>query len=340
MGKHLGERGWFLCAIVALGFVLTGHAVVANALELGRPVVSDLSAGHGALFLRGGMMSSKLDVMRYASRTPGSAKLNHFYRWSGGVRLGLTRSFSLGYEAGWTDQLALRTTEPTHIPSRVFSQKASAAYTLPLSRNLLMGLEAGYLSDRARKESFYRYAVGHMLVYMVDGRPLVTVSARDKGWFGAIRGRWQVNPDWRVHFGAELRRYAISTNMNSPSATVLRLLKSRIPQATPWHEYHAWLQGGVDWNLSQHWMLAVDYAHLHVSRKGYLARAGKPDLTGADRLDGYLVWRWKKGWSFHLHGRAQTHFLLGDLPLLYNTGSNHKYKKAFGFLSAGIGWDF
>ena len=312
----------------------------AAAAELGRPVASALRADHGGLYLRGGYMSQRLDVLNYAASAPGSAKLDHFQRLTGGFRYALTDAVNAMFEARWTDQLALRSTQPLRVPSLVASQKAGLQVVLRRDTAFPVALEAGYLHDKARDESVYRYDFGGFHLSRLGGLPLFTLRARDSGWYGAVRGRWDVSRRFRLHLGGELRRYTVSAQMVSDSASIRALLKSRAPQDTPWRAYHAWLRVGLDWRITRHWLLAMDYGRLQVSRRGYVARAGKPDISNADRLDGYLVWSWRNGLAFPLHGRAQTHFLLGDMPLLYNTTSNHKYTKAFGFLSAGVSWNF
>jgi hypothetical protein len=37
-----------------------------------------------------------------------------------------------------------------------------------------------------------------------------------------------------------------------------------------------------------------------------------------------------------MHGQAASHFVLGELPLLYNRRNNHTFKNPFGFVSLGL----
>ncbi len=326
--------------LAGLALTLLPGAGTALGMDLGRPVVSGLRADHGEIYLRGDYMSQALDPLNYAANTPGASRLDHFQRLTGGFRYALADSFNVFLEASQTDQLALRSTEPRRVPSLVASQRVGAQLIFRRHAPLSVALEVGYLHDKARDEPVYRYDRGGIRVSRLGGLPLFTLRARDNGWYGAARARWVMNRHLRLHLGAELRRYTVRVRMTSDSALIRALLKSRAPQDTPWRAYHAWLRAGLDWRPARNWMLALDYGHLRVRRRNYLPQAGKPDMSSADRLDGYLIWRWNRHLAVHLHGRAQTHFLLGDMPLLYNTASNHKFTKAFGVLSAGVSWSF
>ncbi|RMH59521.1 MAG: hypothetical protein D6678_07530 [Zetaproteobacteria bacterium] len=333
----LGTRG-FWQAILLFACLLLPYAGVAA--EMGRPIISTLKEGQGALYLQGNYMSSALDLLNYAAKTPGSAHLDHFTRMRLGTRIAVDKNVNLGYEASWIDQLAIRSTEPVRVPTTIFGQKVVAQYIMPITPSTQASVETGYIAHKTRSQSVYRMDVNGVRLSMANGQPLFTASAYDKGWFLAVRGRWAPHRDWSIHAGGELRRYTVASSMRAGHTLINSILQAQAPQQTPWHEYHAWLQTSVDWRITQSCQLALDYGHVHIKRNGYIAAPGKRDLNDADRVDGYLIWSWKHGLAFHVHGRAQTHFLLGELPLLYNTRSNHKFTQPFGFISAGVSWRF
>jgi len=317
-------------------FVISAEAVQ----ELERPIVSVLSAQDGELYLQGDYVSSSLDFANYASKAPGSAKLDHYKTVTAGVRYAVTDALNVSYRASYNDQLALRTTEPKRVPSRIVGHDARLQYIFYQGRKLRAAVDVGYLLHQAKDKAFYRYDFGTLTVTRTGGRPLFTVSAKDSAWMGALRTSYIVNDRWRVHLGAELRRYDISIKMDSDAPTIRALLASEAPQLTPWVEYHAFMQLGVDWRPFKSVTMSVDYAHINIQRQGYIARVSKPDVNAVNRIDAYLFWDLFSKVTLYGHGRITDKFLLGDMPLLYNTRSNHKFNNAFGYVSAGLSWNF
>lgn len=330
----------FMAALIVVFpyFISSAQAVQ----ELDRPIVSSLLEGEGELYLQGDYVSSKFDFTNYASKNPSSAKLDHYATVTAGIRYALTDALNFSYRAFYNDQLALRTTEPKRVPSRIIGHDIRAQYVFYQGRELRAAVEVGYLRHQAKDEAFYSYSISPLLtpVTRVGGLPLFVVSAKDSAWLAALRTSYMLNDDWRFHLSTELRRYDVSIKMQSDVSTAQALLAPKAPQLTPWVEYHTFVQLGVDWRPFKAVTMSVDYSHINIQRQGYIKRASKPDVNAVNRLDAYLFVDIFDDIALYGHARVSDKFLLGDMPLLYNTRSNHKFNNAFGYVSAGLSWNF
>jgi hypothetical protein len=80
--------------------------------------------------------------------------------------------------------------------------------------------------------------------------------------------------------------------------------------------------------------------HYQIRRSGYIPKAGKMDYNRNMFLDGYLFWNMYENLSVYAHGTASLRYLLGDVPLIYNTRSNHRFNNPYGFASLGMAYQF
>ncbi len=316
-------------------------ASLANASEINRPIISSLNQDEGTLYLQGDYMSPSLDPTNYSQKLPaGSATLDYYRSINAGIHYAATDELILLYHVGRNNQRSLRTTEPKVIESQISSYKLGAQYIFYAGPKMRAAIELGYTSDKAKNENFYRYDFQGINVTIANGLPLVSLAAKDHAWTGAVRSSYQLSNNFSLYLSGELKRYTVSANMSSVSPIIMSLLASQAPQSTPWNEYHTSLALGADWHPIKPLLLSMDYTAIQINRQGYIPRAGKVDYNTAQWLDGYLAWDFGEGISAYGHGRIMDHFLLGDMPLLYNTRTNHRFNTMFGYLSAGVAYQF
>jgi hypothetical protein len=140
----------------------------------------------------------------------------------------------------------------------------------------------------------------------------------------------------------------LATLLNQGAADArnyLTELDRQTPQANPWDENHLLLSAGVDWWPYDDLGYAFEYTYYTITRSGYQSEQGKISLNVADQttnhqLDGWLFVKPTPDLTLYLHGRAYSNFLLGDRPLLYNARVNHRFEDPYGYLSAGLVWQF
>ena len=140
----------------------------------------------------------------------------------------------------------------------------------------------------------------------------------------------------------------LATLLNQGAADArnyLTELDRQTPQANPWDENHLLLSAGTDWWPYDDLGYAFEYTYYTIRRSNYQSEQGKinlsvPDQTTNHQLDGWIFLKPTPDLTLYLHGRAYSNFLLGDRPLLYNARVNHRFDDPYGYLSAGVAWQF
>lgn len=131
----------------------------------------------------------------------------------------------------------------------------------------------------------------------------------------------------------------------SSARDYLSQLNQQIPQENPWDEHHLLLSTSFDWWPYDDLGWAAEYTWYQISRSNYNSQQGKinrsiPDQSSNHQIDGWMFVKPTPDLTLYLHGRVYSNFLLGDRPLLYNARVNHRFDDPFGYISAGIVWQF
>ncbi len=335
-------------------------------IALQRPMASMAKQGEFAAWLQYDEFSPQLDFFNFRAKTGTTSTIDSHTTWFGGMAIGVTKRLRLNYQYAISNQHGSRKVEPISLNTRYTGHELRVQYTLLDSYPLMVTLGAGYRMHRSGTEQFQRYFVGtsNQITYAYinnifyngrtgnvesnDGSPLATFATKDRAWL--IEGRLLYEPTNALNLalGLEMRRVTVQASFLIPALQdpgVLALaqgfskfqsLLQDIPQSTPWHETHILLQASLNWQPWERVTLGADLTHYQIRRSGYIPSPKRPtQYNSAEQLDGYIFWQAFKHLTLYGHGRASTRYLLGDLPLAYNSRSNHRFGNPYGFLSAG-----
>ncbi len=333
-----------LAVLAFLGMPGALHAATMGGPELDRPLISTLGQYGLELWGQYDYFSPSLDVLNYLDKqSPGSARIDTQKTLLAGAKFALTDRLNARYSYQRLGQDISRSKEPKSIHNSLSAHFARLQYIFYEGDGYDVAIEAGYNSHLARPLDFLRYDSGNVSIVSLNGQPVVSITGKDSAWIGALRGALYLDDSWRVTLGLEARRVSVEAKLDSSlinDPVVGPSLQSERPQTTPWREHHFLLQLGIDWRVFRFLGLAAHYTHYEVRRSGYIPKAGKTDYNNNDQLDGYLFWHMTDHISVYGHGRLSRRFVLGDLPLSYNTRTNHRFKDPFGFVSFGAAYTF
>ncbi|RMH52614.1 MAG: hypothetical protein D6682_01570 [Zetaproteobacteria bacterium] len=331
-----------------------------------RPMVAMARSGDLAAWLQYDEFSPQFDLFDFRANTGTTSTIDLHTTWFGGLAWGVSKRLRLSYQYSTSRQESSRQVEPRALHTRYTGHELRAQYTLWQRYPLMATIEAGYRAHTSGTEAFHAYFVGTttQLSYVsinnlrydgktgnistTDGSPLATFQTKDRAWLVAGRLLYEPADNLNIAFGLELRRLTVEASflvpaLNTPGVLALvqgfskfQSFQQDIPQSTPWHETHILLQAALNWQPWDRLTLGADLTHYQIQRSGYIPSPKRPvQYNTADQLDGYIFWRAFKHLTLYGHGRASTRYLLGDLPLAYNSRSNHRFGNPYGFLSAG-----
>lgn len=327
------RRCLLLLLLLLLAPSLSAHAF-AEKSALNRPMISLIESGEWEAWGQLDYFDSTFDVLNYAGKLGTSSGINSFRVISLGLRYGITERINLMIAGQISDLDAYRSVDPKQIQSRYWGEEVRLQYAFYDSFPLRLAVEAGWRGHQSNKESFNRYQSGNTILSNPN-EPVVTFESRDSAWLGAVRLLYEPWSWLHLGLGAEYRRVNVRATalVNHPWAE--SLIRDELPQLSPWKERHVLLQLNLGWQPWDFLEFAADLTHYSIRRSGYEPNPAKLDYTSALQLDGYLFWHVARAISLYGHGRANSRFVLGDLPLAYNRRVNHRFANPFGMLSIG-----
>ena len=337
---------------------------------LDRPIASHAKQGMFLLWGQYDQFDPKLDFMNFRTKTGTSSTIDRSTTSTANIAYAVTNGLRLRYGYTFATQDATRQVAPRSIHTTYTGHDLRLQQTLYDHFPLLITVEGGYRRHQSNRASFNRYFVGSNLLgtsvinasigslfydsasgeaFTTDGSPLATIKTEDSAWLGALRTLYQPWESVHVGFSIELRRVRVKASMTLPAldtvisqgfggvvSSIQNKLNEEVPQSTPWHETHILLQASLNWQPWERITLGADLTHYQIRRSGYIPSPKRPtQYNSAEQLDGYIFWQAFKHLTLYGHGRASTRYLLGDLPLAYNSRSNHRFGNPYGFLSAG-----
>lgn len=121
-----------------------------------------------------------------------------------------------------------------------------------------------------------------------------------------------------------------------PLGTLIDRLRSSFPQSSPWKERALRYDLGLNWALSDQWLLSSSLGYLRVYRNGYLEADGIREFESNMMLSASLHYAPSPSMMLFLRGEVTKNYLLGIDPMLYNQRTRKFFDYPFGQISAGL----
>lgn len=327
----------FGATLLPIGEVHANESTLPS-LELNRAVILDYNQRqHPEFWLAYDYFDQSMDYLNYASKTGTSTKLTQWTGLRGGLNINFDDNVRFRLQAEQGSQTLIRPVEPKSLNPKYWGADLRLQWNQRFSKSARWALETGYRMHKAPAYSASKFQVGNTLITAAPGKDLFSSSSNDSAWLVGAIGTLDINDSFTLHGNLEYRSVKVQAITTSYDPMVLATLrKQQIPQSSPWKEQHIILGAGMDWRLFSSFSINMDLRHYSISRQNYKPRTNFSDYNQNTVFDGYLNYNLTRQFSLYTHGQAATHFVLGDLPLLYNRRNNHTFKNPFGFVSIGL----
>ena len=260
-----------------------------------------------------------------------------------GLNLGVYKGLQLRYNYLYSEQSAVRAVEPMNINTEYDGHDVRVQYSWDFSPSWLLNVQAGFRNHSITPLGFLEYDINNIHIESLDGSPVLSISSSDSAYlFGASLTK-AFAQDVQITLGLEGRFVDVNANFNSSllsDPVLANILQDEIPQQTPWQEQHMVVTAAFEWHVWKPFSVAMDFKHYQIWRENYQPKAGKQDYNNNQQFDFYLFANVYKGLTLYGHAQIMTHYLLGDVPLAYNTRTNHRFDQVYGFLSGGLTYRF
>ncbi len=324
--------------------IVLGCSQHSLAMEFERPVVEAFDAEHQLkLWGEYDRFDSQMDFIGYSdSFAPTAARINYIFNQRLGIIYAPLDGLQLAYTYNRQEDDVTRFREPKYIHTKTTGHHFKAQYSYSPFETVTIAAEVGLRQHKGDKVDFYKYDfIGSNVNVQVTwpGHALVSLEGDDKAYLAALRAKYE-NNGLRISLGAEQRNVRISALMYSAHPLIEAMLAKEAPQKEPWTERHRISQLSLDYDFLGTWSIAMDLQHYDITRTDYIPRKNKVDYNSNDTLDMYISWQMTEYLKPYVHGHASRRFTLGQIPFAYTTRSNHKFANPFGYLSAGLQFEF
>jgi len=310
----------------------------ANMLELNRSVLTDDAAlKKSNAWFAYKYFNPSMDVLNYASKVATQSRLNQWSELQLGTNIDLSDHFRfrLNYNKG--SQGLDRPIFPKHIDTTYWGLDTRLQGKANVTETILVGIEAGYRLHKVPVYGVQKLQQGVFIVSAAPGKALFETSGEDKGWLVNGIVQYDLSETIRLYTHIEYRKLSVHVSTTSYDPLVIAVLESKqSPQTTPWQEEHIMKGIGMDWQIIDQLTLGFDIRQYSIKRHNYQPRIGFVDYNDTKQADIYLSYLATEPLQVFMHLRANSHFLLGDTPVLYNRRNNHTFKGPFGYASLGI----
>jgi len=319
--------------------------ITAIALEnipvLNRPIAYEGQLGNFELWGQYDYTGKDLDFLSSVDNEDTSYIKQH-NNYLAGLNLGLYKGLSLRYHYLYSEQNAVRALEPKVINTQYDGHDVRLEYSWDFSPSWYLNIQTGFRNHQVTPLNFYSYQSSDITLNTLKNAagvpiPVLSIASSDSAYLFAASISKSFSQDIQITLGLEGRFVDVSASFNSE---VSSLFKGNIPQKTPWQEQHLIATAAFEWQMWEYISVAMDFKHYQIWRENYQAKAGRQDYNSNQQFDFYLFAHAYKGLTLYGHAQIMTHYLLGEVPLVYNTRTNHKFDKAYGFVSAGISYSF
>ncbi|MDX8378092.1 MAG: hypothetical protein R8L53_08735 [Mariprofundales bacterium] len=335
----------FLLFVMSLCCATAAMAGVRGGPELNRDLVMVQPDGDWAFWGQYDAFSPSLDLFGYGNKlSPTAAKLDKLSAYKFGTSYAINSRLHLRYQYSKSTLQVTRSREPKQLESLYTGHDLRLQYIFNQGDIYDIAIEAGYRSHKSdpTKMFIYETTIGgsNITVTPAPGKALLTITAEDKAKILALRASYYASHKLRLIVGVERRMVTIKANATTYDPWIRTIMINELPQATPWTEEHTIWNFGVDWLPIPRWNLALHLTRLSITRKDYIARRGKQDYYSTYQLDGYVFYHINHRFTLYAHGMANKHFVLGELPLAYNSRVNHQFQHPFGYVSLGLAIEY
>jgi len=315
-----------------------GNAEIQPSLELNRPVILNYAQRQQAnTWIAYDYFDPSLDFLNYAGKTGTSTKLTKWTAFRGGININLAEEVRLRFSAESGSQKLTRPVEPKELNPKYWGADLRLQWITRLSTSTDISLETGYSKHSSPAYSVTKFQQGNTTITALPGKELFSSSSSDRAWLIGSIASYHASPTLTLHANLEYRDVKVQSTTNSIDPLISATLAAQqIPQATPWKEQHIVAGAGLDWEFLSDTLLSMDLRQYSINRKNYLPRKGFADYNQNTVFDASLSYAINNHFTLYSHGQAASHFVLGQLPLLYNRRNNHTFKNPFGFLSLGV----
>jgi len=302
-----------------------------------RPVHALSPDSRAEIWAQMDVFKQSFDVINYAKKLGNSAKPSSMtmYKLGGNVRLDSQWMLRTEWMRG--SQTIVRSTEPTSVTSQMESAVGLIQWQ---AESLPIIFELGYKKEKFLPSGFTRYQKGNVMITAAPGKQLITSSSQASTWLGRVAMPITFSNNLHFQWGLEYQRSSVQTSYTSYDPLITSFIAGQVPQSTPWHEEQRNIFLSLDMDATEHIALGFDATFVKIKRKNYQPRQGFRDYTSTQILDLWGSYDVTRNITIVVRGHGNTHYLLGEMPSAYNSRINHKFKYPFGYLSAGLIWNF
>lgn len=327
---------WIFSAII--GLISIPSAWADGLPQMNRPTASLLTSDSLEVWLRYDQFFPQLDFAGYGNNALTTSTLDVFSNIQAGLNYGITDRWNFRLNGILNRQRANRKKEPKIVESQFRGVEAQLQYRFLNRGAHALFVRGGFSYHRTNDQTVTSLQVGKLLI---SGNPYIfRSSSSDMAPRLGLGWAFKSSDDLRFHLGLEARDFRIHASYSSPTQFIANALQQQMPQTTPWKEMHTVVLAGFEYAFLSDFGVALDYQHVQISRSGYLPRQGYADYESADIVDVNLFWHFQADWALNIGGHYNSHFVLGEYPLLYTRRSNHLFDTPFGYLSIGMAYRF
>ncbi|NOQ16428.1 MAG: hypothetical protein GQ581_05170 [Methyloprofundus sp.] len=312
---------------------------------LNRPVPYQGQWGDAELWGQVDYAGKDLDFVGVSDEA-GSAYIDSHINYFVGLNLGLYKGLSLRYNYLYSDQKAVRSSAPKEVNVQYDGHDIRLEYAWDFKPSWTLTGQVGFRNHKISPSSMeYNVQLPDMHISSV-----IDIDSSDMGaLLGVNLSKSFSKGTVRLSAGLEARFIEVDARITPDSSLrsdswlgpiVIPEIEKRLPQQIPWQEQHLIASATFEWQMWRYVGIAMDFKHYQIWRENYQAQAGKQDYNSNQQFDFYLFGHVYEGLTLYGHAQIMTHYLLGEVPLTYNTTTNHKFDKAYGFVSGGLSYSF
>jgi len=262
-----------------------------------------------------------------------------------GLNIGLYKGLSLRYSYLYSDQQAVRASIPKEINTQYDGHDVRLEYSWNFKPTWALTGQVGFRNHSVSPTGFSEFQSGGFTLARSDNSNVIDIKSTDTAAILGINLSKSFSDNtMQITAGLEARFVDINPKMTSPLTNeggfLADIIEKELPQQSPWQEQHLIASAAFEWQMWEYVSVAMDFKHYQIWRENYQPKAGKQDYNSNQQFDFYLFGHVYKGLTLYGHAQIMTHYLLGEVPLVYNTRTNHRFNKAYGFISGGLSYSF
>ncbi|MGB2396094.1 MAG: hypothetical protein ACPH9W_10935 [Pseudomonadales bacterium] len=315
--------------------------------------------------------SESLDVFNYSEKLESTFKPERASSFHGSLSVQVTSRLMISYEREGTSATTSRDREPFRVSSDVVGNSGLIQWQL----GEVLGHDAevffGYAKRAQDPLSIECYEYSGITVGRCEGadftfqdpetgldEPAVVTSADETRWSIGFSMNRAISDRWTLQHTLRYRSSDVSAKVDATILTIedpfllgvringerlgdtIDQLRQTFPQSRPWTERIVRYDLGLNWSVSDRWMVSNTIGFLSASRSDY------EKVSGSEGYNSNWVWNasiWYMPSSqvtTYLRGTLTRHYLLGLDSMLYNQRTAKFFAHPYGQISAGLVFSF